>query len=163
MHRSFKPSPALLVAVIALVAALGGSAIALPGKNTVNSGDVKNDSIKSADLRDGTAVKPQDLHPSARLWAEISPDAQVLGASKTGITAARTNQPQGGYSVDFAQGDIGACASVAQISGFAPGGGIPAGQAATELSGTSTTAIRVETTNNTGDLADRGFTLVVFC
>ncbi len=163
MHRSFKPSPALLVAVIALVAALSGSAIALPGKNTVDSGDIENGSIKSADLRDAKAVKPDDLHPRAHLWAEIGANAQVLGASEPGITVARTTQPQGGYSVDFAQGDIGPCASVAQISGFAPGGGLPSGQVATELSATTTTAIRVETTNSAGDLADRGFTLLVFC
>lgn len=163
MQRSFKPSPALLVAVIALVAALGGSAIALPGQNKVNSGDVKNGSIKSADLRDASAVKPQDLHPRAHLWAEVSPDAQLLGASEPGITVTRTTQPQGGYSVDFGQGDVGICSAVAQISGFAPGGGIPAGTAATELSGTTTTAVRVETSSPQGNLADRGFTLVVFC
>jgi hypothetical protein len=45
-----KPSPGLVVACLALVVALGGTAIALPGKNTVNSGDIKNRQVKPADL-----------------------------------------------------------------------------------------------------------------
>ena len=163
MHASFKPSPALLVAVIALVGALGGSAIALPGRNAVKSGDVKNGAIKSADLRDAGAVRPQDLHPRTRLWAQVSSDAQLLGASEPGMTVTRTNHPEGGYSVDLGRGDVGPCASLAQITGFAPGGGIPTGHAATELSGSPTTAVKVETTNPDGQLGDRGFTLVVFC
>ena len=35
-----RPSPALLVAVIALVAALAGSAVALPGKNKIDTNDI---------------------------------------------------------------------------------------------------------------------------
>jgi hypothetical protein len=50
---SRKPSPALVVAFIALVAALSGSAIALPGKNTVDSGDIKNNVVRSNDVRNG--------------------------------------------------------------------------------------------------------------
>jgi hypothetical protein len=37
---SRRPKPAMIVAFIALVAALSGSAVALPGKNTVDSGDI---------------------------------------------------------------------------------------------------------------------------
>jgi hypothetical protein len=54
------PSPALLVAVIALVAALAGSALALPGSNSVKSNDIKRDAVKGPDIATG-AVKPQDL------------------------------------------------------------------------------------------------------
>jgi hypothetical protein len=38
---SRRPSPARLVAAIALVAALGGSAVALPGKNNVDKNDLQ--------------------------------------------------------------------------------------------------------------------------
>ena len=41
-----RPSPALLVAVIALVAALAGSAAALPGKNNVDKNDIKKNAVK---------------------------------------------------------------------------------------------------------------------
>ncbi len=37
-----RPSPAMAVAFVALLAALSGTAIALPGTNTVDSGDIKN-------------------------------------------------------------------------------------------------------------------------
>lgn len=44
------PSPALAVAFVALLAALGGTAVALPGKNTVDSGDLKKGAVKGADI-----------------------------------------------------------------------------------------------------------------
>ncbi len=51
MKRMFekRPTASMAVAFVALVAALGGSA-ALSGKNAVDSGDVKNDSVSSADI-----------------------------------------------------------------------------------------------------------------
>lgn len=56
-----RPTPAMAVAFTALLLALGGTAVALPGKNTVDSGDIKNNSIRAADLRsrslDGTDIK----------------------------------------------------------------------------------------------------------
>ena len=42
-----RPSPALVVAMIALVAALGGTAVALPGKGTVDKNDIKKNAVKS--------------------------------------------------------------------------------------------------------------------
>ena len=54
------PSPALLVAVIALVAGLAGSAVALKGKNTVKSNDIAPDAVRGADIAD-QAVKPRML------------------------------------------------------------------------------------------------------
>ncbi len=54
------PSPAMLVAVIALVAALAGSAVALPGSNSVKSNDIKRDAVEGTDIASG-AVKPADL------------------------------------------------------------------------------------------------------
>ena len=44
---SNRPSPALLVAMLALVVALSGTAIALPGKGTVDKNDIKKNAIKS--------------------------------------------------------------------------------------------------------------------
>jgi hypothetical protein len=49
------PSPAMAVAFVALLAALSGTAIALPGKNTVDSGDISKGSIKPSEIaRNGT-------------------------------------------------------------------------------------------------------------
>jgi hypothetical protein len=51
MHRfSRRPSPAMAVAFIALLAALSGTAMAIPGKNTVDSGDIKKGAVKRGDI-----------------------------------------------------------------------------------------------------------------
>lgn len=45
MGRIPKPSPAMVVATISLIVAIGGTAFALPGKFTVGRDDLKNDSV----------------------------------------------------------------------------------------------------------------------
>jgi hypothetical protein len=49
-----RPSPAMVVALIALFVALGGTATALSGSNTVFSDDIVNNEVQSADVRDGS-------------------------------------------------------------------------------------------------------------
>jgi hypothetical protein len=51
MHRFRRPSPAMVLAFVALVAALSGTAVALPGKNSVDSGDIRNNTVRSKDIR----------------------------------------------------------------------------------------------------------------
>jgi hypothetical protein len=45
-----RPSPALIVAIVALVAALAGTAVALPGKNSVKGNDIAKNAVKSSDI-----------------------------------------------------------------------------------------------------------------
>lgn len=45
-----RPSPGLAVAFIALLAALSSSAVALPGKSIVDSGDIKKGAVKRSDI-----------------------------------------------------------------------------------------------------------------
>jgi hypothetical protein len=52
-----RPSPALVVALIALFAALGGSAVALSGHNSVRSDDIRNGQVKPADLQQPKVVR----------------------------------------------------------------------------------------------------------
>src|SRR5436190_12598499 len=54
MFRGWRrPSPATVIASIALFVALGsGSAFALRGTNTVNSGDIINGQVKAKDVHD---------------------------------------------------------------------------------------------------------------
>jgi hypothetical protein len=47
----------MVVAVVALVAALGGAAVALPGRNSVRSNDIKPHNVKLSDIARG-AVDP---------------------------------------------------------------------------------------------------------
>ena len=42
-----RPSPATIVAFLAVVVALSGSAVGLPGKNRVDSGDIRNNTVNA--------------------------------------------------------------------------------------------------------------------
>jgi hypothetical protein len=52
-------SPALIVAVIALVAALAGSAVALPGKNKVDKNDIQKAAVRTKALKDAAVTEPK--------------------------------------------------------------------------------------------------------
>jgi Mg-chelatase subunit ChlI len=45
------PSPATAIALVALFAALGGTAVALDGRNSVRSDDIKNGQVRKPDIR----------------------------------------------------------------------------------------------------------------
>lgn len=55
-----RPSPALVVALAALVAATSGAAIALPGKNSVTKNDIRKNAVTGKALATG-AVKSKDV------------------------------------------------------------------------------------------------------
>ena len=50
-----RPSPATVISIVALFVAISGTAMALPGTNSVNSGDIINRQVKTQDLH-GDAV-----------------------------------------------------------------------------------------------------------
>jgi predicted RecA/RadA family phage recombinase len=86
---SVRPTPALIVAMIALVAAMSGAAVALPGKNSVKKNDIKNGAvtgkkiaegvvkskhIKGNRLKDG-AVGSKQLKDDAVTSAKVEPES----------------------------------------------------------------------------------------
>jgi hypothetical protein len=75
---SRRPSPAMGVAFVALVLAVSGTAVALPGKNTVDSGDLKRNSVKGPDIARG-AVTNTKLRNGAVSTAKLRNNA-VTGA-----------------------------------------------------------------------------------
>jgi hypothetical protein len=54
-HLRGRPSPATVISVVALLVAISGTAYALPGTNTVNSGDIINGEVRNPDIH-GDAV-----------------------------------------------------------------------------------------------------------
>jgi hypothetical protein len=65
MQRSkLRVRPGTVIAVIALFAAMSGAAIALPGRNSVDSGDIKPNGVRSSDIKNRN-VKNADLAPNA--------------------------------------------------------------------------------------------------
>jgi hypothetical protein len=69
-----RPSPALVVATIALFVALSGSAVALQGQNTVDSGDIINGEVGSKDLNNG-GVKSKDVKDENLQSADVKNEA----------------------------------------------------------------------------------------
>jgi hypothetical protein len=73
MLNRFKrlPSPALVIAFIALVAALGtGSAVALVGKNTVAADDIKKNAVGASEIKKN-AVGASEIKSSAVRSSEV--------------------------------------------------------------------------------------------
>ncbi len=70
-NRTRRLSPSLLVSFVALFVALSGAAVALPGTETVNSGDIKDNSVKSVDLRDDQAVEGVDVVDETLASADV--------------------------------------------------------------------------------------------
>ena len=120
---SRRPTPAMAVAFIALLAALSGTAVALPGTNSVDSGDIKNGQVKGKDLANnavtGKKVKNRsltgaDVRDNSLTGADVNegtlgqvPSAASAGAANTAnsantantATTANTANTVGGFSV----------------------------------------------------------------
>ena len=92
MSRAREHLRSNLIAYVALFFAVaGGAAYALPGKNSVDSGDIRNGQVKSADLRDSNVRSP-DIRNGAVSGADVADDAltgaDVAEASLLGVDAA---------------------------------------------------------------------------
>jgi hypothetical protein len=73
------PSPALVIAFIALVAALGtGSAVALTGKNTVAADDIKKNAVGASEIK-ANAVRASEVRSNAIGSGEVV-DNSLTGA-----------------------------------------------------------------------------------
>ncbi|MGH2716115.1 MAG: hypothetical protein ACRDM7_19970 [Thermoleophilaceae bacterium] len=71
---SRRPTPAMIVAFVALLAALSGTAVALPGKNTVDSGDLKKGAVKTSDLAN-RAVTNKKVKNGTLTGAKVKDDS----------------------------------------------------------------------------------------
>jgi hypothetical protein len=178
MFRRLLPSPAMVVAVVALVMSLGGSAYALvvTGKqirnNTVTAKDIRNRSLTGSDVRrdklGGQSIKEASLGPvgtaliahGAARFAVVNGDGQLVRGRDVS-SVARTGD--GRYQVIF-NGDVRGCsyfATVADPSAAAPpqNSQISAASLGSHVNGV---AIRTENGNN-GTEANRPFHLIVMC
>jgi hypothetical protein len=136
MNKTFRPSPALLVAMCALVLALTGSAVALQGKNTVKGNDIAPGAVKPADI---------DL---VKVDGEVGPFITTSGpAVDLGGPTVTVTVPQAGLVAVYARatGQIngGGNNSVAQVHLFEPTL-LPGSPRVLEFSGT-TPELRVST------------------
>jgi hypothetical protein len=151
----------LIVALIALFVAIGGVAGALPGKNSVNSGDVKKNSLKSIDLKNDGVTGADVKESTLKIPAGALPDKDVFGVSvnAAGAVIAATLpgttadiQGAGAYSVTFPR-SVQGC--VPQSSTSTLGGGADFDSTAS-LAGPNT--VEVEAGNGT-----QGYNVTVVC
>jgi hypothetical protein len=87
-----RPSPAMAVAFVALLAALSGTAVALPGSNTVDSGDLRRGAVKNADIARG-AVTGSKIRNGAVTGSKIQ-NGTITGAklANNTVTGAQINE-----------------------------------------------------------------------
>lgn len=166
-----RPSPAMIVAVIALIAAVSGTAYAA---QQINGGAIMKQSIGGGKLKKKTltgfqintnklGVVPAAKRASHTYWAVVNNpsgpgNAALARASDGGIAAVEGG---GGVSVVLPQ-DISGCANVAARNNA--GTTVPgSGYAQTNTSAANANAIEVHTRDKGGANEDADFHLLVVC
>jgi hypothetical protein len=86
------PSPSMAVAFAALLAALGGTAVALPGSNTVTSGDIVTGGVKTSDIKN-SAIQGKDVKANTLTGSDVSESSlgEVPSATNADTAANATN------------------------------------------------------------------------
>ena len=178
MFRRLLPSPAMVVAVVALIMSLGGSAYALvvTGKQirngSVTAKDIRNRSLTGNDVRrdklGGQSIKEASLgpvgtaiiaHGSAR-FAVVNGGGQLVRGRDVS-SVARTGD--GRYQVIF-NADIRGCAYFATIGDPTAAGPPQNSQISVSSLGSNVNGVAVRTENgNNGSEANRPFHLIVMC
>ena len=168
-HR--RPSPAMVVAVIALIVALAGTAYAA---QTINGGAIKKQTIGGGKLKKKTltgfqintnklGMVPSATRAAHTYWAVVNNpaapgNATLARASDAGITATEGG---GAVAVVFPQNVTG-CANVADRNNA--GTTVPAaGYAQTNSAPANANAVEVRTRDAKGDNEDGDFHLIVVC
>jgi hypothetical protein len=105
--RRFRVSPALVLSVMALFAALSGAAVALPGQSTVDSGDIKDNKVKSEDLRDAEAVANADVVPNSLSSSALAPGSVNSSEIGDGIHTHQNSVNVAGGVLENARYDVG--------------------------------------------------------
>jgi len=174
----FSLSPALVVAIAALVVALGGVAYAtIPDSGGVIHGCYlkANGSLRVIDPSAGEKCTKREAAiqwsqtgpkgppgstgatgpagpPATSLWAVVGPDGSLLGGSN--VTSAYSFSP-GNYEVTFNR-DVTTCGAIATINGNV-------GDINTHINNPGAGTVYVGTNSGAGPGEAMGFTLAVFC
>ena len=166
-----RPSPAMIVALVALVVALGGTAYAAQHinggaimKQTIGGGKLKKKTLTGFQINTNKlGIVPSANRAAHTYWAVVNNptgagNAALARASDTGITAAEGG---GAVIVAFPQ-NISGCANVAGRDNA--GTTVPdSGYAQTNTSPANPNAIEVHTRDKAGANEDADFHLIVIC
>jgi len=165
------PSPAMVVAVIALVAALAGTAIAahkinggLIKKHTIGGSKLKKDTLTGYQIKNSKlGTVPAAQRATHTYWAVVNNpngngNATLVRASDFGMSAT---EGAGVVSVVFPANMLG-CANVAgrnNAGTSSPG----AGFAQTNVSAANNNTLEVRTRDDTGANVDADFQVIAVC
>ena len=168
--RRFLPSPAMVVAAIALFLSLGGVSYGL-ATGVIDGREIKNNTITFKDVRKdklgGGSIKESGLgpvpsafvaHGSAR-YAVVNAGGQAVRGRNVS-SAART--AEGRYQVIF-EADIRGCGYFATIGGPTAAAPPQNGQITVSGLGSNVNGVDIRTTGADGNDANKPFHLVVLC
>jgi hypothetical protein len=151
-----RPSPALVVAMLALLIALSGTAYAAVtlAPNSVGTAQLKNGAVTLTKIAKSAQGS---LKPHA--WALVKSDGTIL--KSTGITGSVGHDFDGIYELTLKKSGAN-CAVVASITPLT-GGSVTGGNAQGAVS--SGTNLEVHTAYYGGNyaLADENFSVIVYC
>jgi hypothetical protein len=178
-RRLRAPSPAMVVALIALFVSLGGSAYAVA---TIGSDDIINGSIRNRDFKDGTlrgqeakrdgfgggAIKESTLGQVPSAVAAVVADggrhaviSDVGGTVRARGVTSSARSGDGQYQVVFDR-DVRNCVYAATL-GDESAAGAGNGQISVTSAAANVNAVRVVTRNSNGANENRSFHLIVSC
>jgi hypothetical protein len=169
--QSRRPSPAMVVAVVALIAALAGTAYAAQSinggaiqKQTIGAGKLKHKTLTGYQINTNKlGVVPSAQRATHTYWAVVdnpggAGNAKLARASDSTITATEAG---GSVAVVF-PANVSVCANVAGRNNA--GTTVPnAGYAQTNTSAANPNAIDVHTRDKNGANEDADFHLIVVC
>lgn len=166
-----RPSPAMVVAVIALIAALAGTAYAA---QTINGGSIKKQTIGGGKLKKDTLTGFQINNnklgtvPFAKVathtfWAVVNNPASPGNAALARASGPDITATEGGGAVNVIfPFNVSGCANVASRNNA--GTTVPnSGYAQTNVSPANPNAIEVRTKGKDGNPEDADFHLIVIC
>lgn len=166
-----RPSPAMLVALIALMTALAGTAYAAQTinggaikKQTIGGGKIKPDTLTGFQIKNSKlGVVPAAEKATNTYWAAVNNpagagNATLARASGAGITVVEAG---GSVTVAFPE-NMGLCANVAGRNNTSTT--VPAaGTAQTSVNAVNGNALDVRTRDAAGALEDGDFHVVAVC
>ena len=165
------PSPAMVVALVALFSSLGGVSYGL-AKGAINGKEVKNRSLTGKDIKKesvgGSVVKESDLGPvpsafvagGVTHFAAVNDEGQLV--RRRGVLSSFKTSEDGDYQVVFDK-EIANCAFQATVVNAAPTSNALRGQIGVGVAAGDARALQVQTTNATGAPAKRSFHLSILC
>jgi hypothetical protein len=112
------PSPSMAVAFVALLAALGGTAVALPGNNSVTSGDIRKGAVGTSDIKNN-AIRTQDIRNSTVRGKDVRNNS-LTGADVTRIGGGDVTD-NSLTGADINESTLGQVPNAATLGGQGPG------------------------------------------